>query len=63
MLILGRKVDQRILIGDDVVLTIVRVKGNFVHIGLDAPKSVKITRAELLPDRILQEAKESRIES
>lgn len=47
MLVLSRKVDQEILIGDDIKLTIVRVDGNRVRIGICAPSDVRILRGEL----------------
>lgn len=47
MLVLARKLDQSIQIGDDITLTIVAVKGNTVRIGISAPDHVRITRSEL----------------
>ncbi len=47
MLVLSRKAGEQILIGNDVRLTVVAVKGNRVTIGIDAPKSVKIERSEI----------------
>lgn len=47
MLVLSRKVGERILIGDDVVVTLVRVTGDKVRLGFDAPKEVAIVREEL----------------
>ena len=49
MLVLTRKADEQILIGDDIKITLVKVRGGSVRIGIDAPKSVKIIRAELEP--------------
>jgi len=48
MLVLSRKPDERILIGDNIVLTVVRIGPNNVRLGIDAPKDVKIFREELL---------------
>jgi len=48
MLVLARKVGQRIFIGDDIVITIVETSNGKVRIGVDAPKSVKVFREELL---------------
>ncbi len=50
MLVLSRKVGERILIGDDVVIIVVRVAGDKCRIGIEAPKEVKIIREELLAD-------------
>tara|TARA_Y100000310_G_scaffold312855_1_gene360603 strand:- start:200 stop:361 length:162 start_codon:yes stop_codon:yes gene_type:complete len=47
MLILKRKREQKILIGDDIEIMIVEVEGNQVKIGIKAPKDVKIKRSEL----------------
>jgi carbon storage regulator len=52
MLILTRKTDETIQIGDDVVITVVRVKGNSVRIGIEAPKGVRVVRSELLETEI-----------
>ena len=47
MLVLSRKAGERILIGDDVVINIVRIGPNTVKIGIDAPKTMNIVREEL----------------
>ena len=47
MLVLSRKAGERILIGEDVIINIVRIGPNTVKIGIDAPKSVSIVREEL----------------
>jgi carbon storage regulator len=47
MLILSRKVDEKIVIGDNVILTIVGVSGETVKIGIEAPRDVKVYRAEV----------------
>ena len=47
MLVLSRKQKQQIRIGNDVVLTVLQVKGNSVRIGIEAPDSVHIVRGEL----------------
>ena len=47
MLILTRKVGESIAIGDDVKITVVSTKGGQVRIGIDAPKTVVISRTEL----------------
>ena len=50
MLVLSRKVDQAILIGNDIQVTILRVEGNRVRIGITAPDDVAIRRAEIAFD-------------
>ncbi|HEY0259172.1 MAG TPA: carbon storage regulator CsrA [Lacisediminihabitans sp.] len=48
MLVLTRKVGERIVIGDDIVVTILDVRGDGVRIGIDAPRGVRIQREEVL---------------
>ena len=48
MLILTRSKDQVITIGDNIRITIVEVRGDKVRVGIDAPRDVQVTRAELL---------------
>jgi len=50
MLVLSRKVDQKIIIGDDIQVAILRVEGNRVRIGITAPDDVAIRRAEIAFD-------------
>jgi carbon storage regulator len=47
MLILTRRVGERLMIGDDVSVTVLGVKGNQVRIGVDAPASVGVHREEI----------------
>ena len=47
MLILTRRLGERILIGDDVTVTVLRVKGNQVRLGVNAPKSISVQREEI----------------
>ena len=49
MLVLSRKESERIRLGDSIVLTIVRVSGDKVRLGIDAPPEVVILRDELRP--------------
>jgi len=51
MLVLSRTINERILIGDSIVLTVVQVRGGAVRIGIDAPREVAIAREELLHGR------------
>jgi carbon storage regulator len=50
MLVLSRKSGERILIGDDIKITIVRIGPNSVRIGVDAPDQYSIVREELCQD-------------
>ena len=47
MLILTRKESERIYLGDDIVLTVVRIGGDKVRIGVEAPSDVRVLRLEL----------------
>lgn len=47
MLILTRRINESLVIGDDVTVTILGVKGNHVRIGVDAPRDVSVHREEL----------------
>jgi len=47
MLILTRRVSETLMIGDDVTITVLGVKGNQVRIGVNAPKEVAVHREEI----------------
>ena len=54
MLILTRRVGETIMVGEDVTLTVLGVKGNQVRIGINAPKNVAVHREEIY-ERIKRE--------
>lgn len=54
MLILSRSVSEKIMIGDDVEITLLSVSGGQVRLGIDAPKNVAVHREEVY-DRITKE--------
>lgn len=49
MLILSRRVGESVKIGDDVSITVLRVKGNQVRLGVNAPRSLAVQREEMSP--------------
>jgi carbon storage regulator len=49
MLVLSRKQTERVRLGDSVVLTIVRLSGDKVRVGIEAPPNVVVLRSELKP--------------
>lgn len=48
MLVLSRRVGEKLLIGDDIVITIIDTRGDGVRIGIDAPRSMRVNRAEVV---------------
>ena len=56
MLILTRRISEKLIIGENVTVTILSVKGNHVRIGIDAPRDIKVNREEVF-QRALNERK------
>jgi len=50
MLVLSRRESERIKLGDAIVVTVIRVSGDRVRIGIDAPAEVRVLREELDPE-------------
>ena len=49
MLVLTRKLMERLYIGEDICVTVVRLEGGQVRLGIEAPRSIPVVRAELAP--------------
>jgi len=60
MLVLSRKANQTILVGQDIEITVVSVKGGQVRIGIRAPQHVAVLRGELL-EEVRSSTSESRV--
>ena len=60
MLVLSRKIHERLLLGDVIRISVLGIRGNQVRLGIEAPARVKVIREELIPpvDRPPDEAKE-----
>ena len=58
MLVLTRKPGERLVIGDNIVITVVEVKGDNIRIGIDAPREVKVYRGEIY-DAIVAENRQA----
>lgn len=51
MLVLSRKLGEKIVIGDSIVLTVVKIDRNQIRLGIEAPSNVAIYREEIAPQR------------
>ena len=58
MLVLSRRRDEVIMIGDDIVLTVVEIRGNKIRLGIEAPKKTPVHRGEVY-DAIKREQADS----
>ena len=50
MLVLSRRIGESIVIGDDIVVTILEQRGDIIRVGVDAPRHVQVSRQELLTE-------------
>jgi carbon storage regulator len=61
MLVLSRKEGERLIVGDQIVVTVTRISGNRVTLGIEAPRDVRIVRGELGPRSEEYEIHEARL--
>jgi carbon storage regulator len=47
MLILSRKINEKVVIGEDISVSIIEIRGDQVRLGIDAPKKIKVFRQEV----------------
>ena len=47
MLVLSRKVGEQLVINDNIIVTVVSIEGNKIRLGIEAPRSVTVDRAEV----------------
>jgi carbon storage regulator len=62
VLVLSRKIGQRILIGDKISVTVIKVSGGGVRIGIDAPDEMPVMREELAAEIAQQAAQQAKVE-
>ena len=61
MLVLTRKVEESITIGNDVIVTVLGIRGNQVRVGIEAPRSTPINRAEIYESIAQENIKASKL--
>ena len=54
MLVLSRKLGEKIVIGDNILVTVVKIDRNQIRIGIEAPPDVPVYREEIAPQRTLK---------
>ena len=52
MLVLSRKLGEKIVIGDNIVITVVKIDRNQIRIGIEAPQDIPVYREEIAPERV-----------
>ena len=50
MLVLSRRAGESVVLGEDITVTVLEVRGDVVRVGIDAPRSLKVHRAELIAE-------------
>jgi carbon storage regulator len=57
MLVLSRKLGEKIVIGDNIVVTVVKIDRNQIRIGIEAPHDIPVYREEIAPERLADVAR------
>jgi carbon storage regulator len=57
MLVLSRKLGEKIVIGDNIVVTVVKIDRNQIRIGIEAPNEIPVYREEIAPQRLAGESR------
>ena len=57
MLVLSRKLGEKIVIGDNIIVTVVKIDRNQIRIGIEAPQEVPVYREEISPTRVEKDEK------
>ncbi len=52
MLVLSRKLGEKIVIGNDIVITVVKIDRNQIRLGIEAPPEISVFREEIHPERV-----------
>jgi carbon storage regulator len=62
MLVLSRRLNESIVVGNDVVITVLEIRGDQIRLGIDAPRSISVHRQEIFAElaRANREAAEAR---
>jgi carbon storage regulator len=55
MLVLSRHCGEQIVIGDEVIVTVVAIEGNKIRLGIEAPKSIPVDRKEVHDRRVFEQ--------
>ena len=59
MLVLSRKLGEKIVIGDNILVTVVKIDRNQIRIGIEAPQDVSVYREEIAPARAARSSREA----